>query len=43
MMKNNRVDYLSDNLVHLRGKLKNVEDVLPKESIVSLVEEAIVQ
>ena len=32
---NNRVDYLSDKLVNLRGKLKNVEEVVPKESIVN--------
>lgn len=31
----NRVDYLSDKLVNLRGKLKNVEEVVPKESIVN--------
>ena len=30
---NNRVDYLSDKLVNLRGKLKNVEEVVPKDSI----------
>lgn len=30
---NNRVDYLSDKLVNLRGKLKNVNDVVPPESI----------
>ena len=32
---NNRVDYLSDKLVNLRGKLKNVEEVVPKDSIVN--------
>lgn len=32
---NNRVDYLSDKLVHLRGKLKSVEEVVPKDSIVN--------
>ena len=31
----NRVDYLSDKLVNLRGKLKNVEEVVPKDSIVN--------
>ena len=30
---NNRVDYLSDKLVNLRGKLKNVNEVVPPESI----------
>lgn len=30
---NNRVDYLSDKLVNLRGKLKSVEEVVPKNSI----------
>ena len=32
---NNRVDYLSDKLVNLRGKLKSVEEVVPKDSIVN--------
>lgn len=31
----NRVDYLSDKLVNLRGKLKNVEEVVPKDSIIN--------
>ena len=30
---NNRVEYLSDKLVNLRGKLKSVEEVVPKDSI----------
>ncbi|MBO5723166.1 MAG: hypothetical protein J6S19_08630 [Lentisphaeria bacterium] len=30
---NNRVDYLSDKLVNLRGKLKSVNEVVPPESI----------
>ena len=37
---NNRVDYLSDKLVNLRGKLKNVEEVVPKDSIVNGVSAA---
>lgn len=32
-MEKNRVDYLSDNLVHLRGKLKHVDEVIPPESL----------
>lgn len=32
---NDRVDYLSDKLVNLRGKLKSVEEVVPKDSIVN--------
>ena len=31
----NRVDYLSDQLVHLRGKLKPVTEVVPPDSIVN--------
>lgn len=31
----NRVDYLSDQLVHLRGKLKPVSEVVPPDSIVN--------
>ena len=34
---NNRVDYLSDKLVNLRGKLKNVNEVVPPESIASSI------
>lgn len=33
VMEKNRVDYLSDNLVHLRGKLKHVDEVIPPESL----------
>ena len=32
---NNRVDYLSDKLVNMRGKLKNVEEVIPRGSLVN--------
>ena len=32
---NNRVDYLSDKLVNLRGKLKHVEEVVPRDSLVN--------
>ena len=30
---NNRVDYLSDRLVNLRGKHKTVNDIIPPETI----------
>ena len=30
---NNRVDYLSDRLVNLRGKHKSVDEVIPRETI----------
>lgn len=30
---NNRVDYLSDKLVNLRGKLKSVDELVPPDSI----------
>ena len=35
LFMNDRVDYLSDKLVNLRGRLKNVEEVVPKDSIVN--------